>query len=76
MSPVAFDPPHHVIHEWEADSGYRWWTGPFLSAAASHEDYALQNSLGHSLSDTDCVYDCPACVIERASSRRTVLSGV
>lgn len=65
---------HHVLHEWEAASGYRFWTGPFTSADESRADYAEQAARGHDLSDTDCTEDCPGCAEERASSEPRVVT--
>lgn len=61
------DAMHLVTHEWEAESGYRFWTGPFTSAEASRKDYAEQSALGHDLSDTDCAAGCPGCASERST---------
>jgi hypothetical protein len=63
-TPTTAAAQHLVVHEWEADSGYRFWTGPFLTREASQADYEQQEALGHELSDTDCQYPCPACKAE------------
>ena len=56
---------HHVLHEWEADTGYRFWTGPFTTAESNSADYEAQEAAGYELSDTDCTEDCPGCEDER-----------